>query len=403
MISLAGNDWDRRGLPAWTYHNPALLQLELAELFLTHWQIAGHVNDLPQPGNYLTFDLGSERAVILRGTDGHLRAFHNLCRHRGSRVATGDRGSCKNALVCPFHGWVYNLDGTLRGPARPESYPVLDKKKFGLRPVEMEIWHGLIFVRFRKGPQPSVAELLQPFDTELSQYRAAEMVPSLPGKVWSSELDVNWKSARDVDNEGYHVAMAHPALQDLYGATYRDSHMAGGINISRGTFRMNTGRRWSVRNYTKISGGPDWLPPGLKMTWSYFGIFPNNVIIATPETIQFYQELPMGVNRAKLRGISYRHPVEDRRQRLARYLSARIDRETYAEDTQLAIWSNESMKSSAFEGFYLSDLEQLVRAYHDRLRIVLPVVNLDQPPPDAEMAEINATMRQDIESAGKAH
>lgn len=403
MNSLARNDWDRRGLPAWTYHNPALLQLELAELFLTHWQIAGHVNDLPQPGNYLTFDLGSERAVILRGTDGHLRAFHNLCRHRGSRVATGDRGSCKNALVCPFHGWVYNLDGTLRGPARPESYPVLDKKEFGLRPVEMEIWHGLIFVRFRKGPQPSVAELLQPFDTELSQYRSAEMVPSMPGKVWSSELDVNWKSARDVDNEGYHVAMAHPALQDLYGATYRDSHMAGGINISRGTFRMNTGRRWSVRNYTKIAGGPDWLPPGLKTTWSYFGIFPNNVIIATPETIQFYQELPMGVNRAKLRGISYRHPVEDRRQRLARYLSARIDRETYAEDTQLAIWSNESMKSSAFEGFYLSDLEQLVRAYHDRLRIVLPVVNLDQPPPDAEMAEINATMRQDIESAGKAH
>jgi phenylpropionate dioxygenase-like ring-hydroxylating dioxygenase large terminal subunit len=126
------NDWDRRGLQGWTYHNEALLKLEMSEVFLTHWQIVGHISNVPKNGDYITFDLGPERAVVVRGEDGILRAFHNLCRHRGSRVVTGESGHCKNAMVCPFHGWVYNLDGTLRGAAQPKSYPALDKSQFGL-------------------------------------------------------------------------------------------------------------------------------------------------------------------------------------------------------------------------------------------------------------------------------
>ena len=141
-----GNDWDRRGLPAWTYHNEALLGLEMEEVFLRHWQIAGHVNDVAKPGDYLSFDIGPERVVILRGDDGEVRAFHNLCRHRGSRVVSETKGHCKNALVCPFHGWVYNLDGTLRGPARPKTYPAMDKSQFGLnlwRPARSVMEDGI--------------------------------------------------------------------------------------------------------------------------------------------------------------------------------------------------------------------------------------------------------------------
>ena len=73
-----------------------------------------------------------------------------MCRHRGSRVVADSQGTCKNALVCPFHGWVYNLDGTLRGAARPRSFPDLDKTEFGLMPLDLEIWMGFIFIRFRK-------------------------------------------------------------------------------------------------------------------------------------------------------------------------------------------------------------------------------------------------------------
>ena len=78
-------EWDRRGLPGWCYHSPALLELEKQKLFKTHWQIACHISDLPESGSFLCFDMCEERALIVRDREGEVRAFHNICRHRGSR------------------------------------------------------------------------------------------------------------------------------------------------------------------------------------------------------------------------------------------------------------------------------------------------------------------------------
>ena len=141
-------NWDRRGLPGWCYHSEALLELERDTVFRNHWQIACHVSDIPNSGDYFTFDLCGERALIVRGQDGEVRGFHNICRHRGSRVVADEKGTCKGALVCPFHGWVYNLDGTLRGAAQPQTFPDLDKVEFGLKPIDLEVWNGLVFIRF---------------------------------------------------------------------------------------------------------------------------------------------------------------------------------------------------------------------------------------------------------------
>ncbi|QRM55935.1 aromatic ring-hydroxylating dioxygenase subunit alpha [Sinorhizobium sp. BG8] len=387
------NDWDRSGLPGWCYHSAALLDLEKQHLFREHWQIACHVSDVPEPGNYITMDFVGDRALILRGQDGEVRAFHNICRHRGSRLVADASGKCRNALVCPFHGWVYNLDGTLRGAARPRSFPPLDKNEFALKPIECEVWQGLVFIRLAPGPQPSVAELMKPFEEELSFYSPTEMVPT--ADIWTHETPVNWKSVRDVDNEGYHVAMAHPALQDLYGSTYYDEPFVNGLCRSFATYNPHAGRRWSVRQYVKIAPENKALPEHLRKAWIYYGIFPNAVIAVTPETMQFYQEFPLSVGRTMLRGAIYRHRDESREQRAARYLAFRIDRDTQAEDVQLTVWSNEAMTSNAFAGFYLSDLEYGVRTHHDHLRDVLPVVNEEKAPEEKDMAARNDQMRRE--------
>lgn len=384
------NDWDRRGLPGWSYHSQALLNLEKEHVFRNHWQIAAHVGDVPNPGDYLTMDVVGERALILRGRDGVVRGFHNICRHRGSRVVAENQGTCKNALVCPFHGWVYNLDGTLRGAARPHSFPDLDKTEFGLMPLDLEIWMGFIFIRFRKGPQPSVAALLKPFEAEIAPYRTAELVPA--SGIWTQTSPVNWKSVRDVDNEGYHVAMAHPALQDLYGATYFDEPFIDGVSRSFATYNPHAGRRWSVRNYVRLAPEPTHLPEHLRKAWLYYGMFPNNALTLMPESIQFYQEFPVSTGETLLRGATYRYPGESRPQAAARYLSARIDRDTMAEDVQLSVWSNESMLSEAFGGFYLSDLEYGLRTHHDHLRALLPVLELEIAPDEKDMANLNAAL-----------
>lgn len=381
------NDWDRSGLPGWSYHSAALLDLEKEQLFRTHWQIVGHVSDVPNPGDYVTMDVVGERALVVRGKDGVVRGFHNMCRHRGSRVVADDKGTCRNALVCPFHGWVYNLDGSLRGAARPRSFPELDRNEFGLKPLDLEVWMGLIFIRFRSGPQPSVAELMKPHEAEIAHYRVADMLPT--NGIWSNVSNVNWKSVRDVDNEGYHVAMAHPALQDLYGATYFDEPFVDGVSRSFATYNPHAGRRWSVKNYVKIAPRPEHLPDPLKEAWIYYGIFPNAVISVQPESVQFYQEFPISTGQTLLRGAIYRYPDESREQAAARYLAFRIDRDTMAEDVKLSEWSNESMMSDAFEGFYLSDLEYGVRTHHDHLRTVLPVLSLETAPDEKDMGSLN--------------
>lgn len=385
------NDWDRAGLPGWAYSSPAQFALEREKLFLTHWQVAGHVADIPAPGSWLSFDMLGERAVIMRGQDGVVRAFHNLCRHRGARVVDGDKGQCKGAIVCPFHGWVYNLDGTLRGASQPTSFDSMDRAKFGLKPIEMQTFHGFIFLRFHPGPQADIADLLAPFDADFAAYRTADILP-VATPYWSTELPVNWKSVRDVDNEGYHVPLAHPGLQDLYGRDYRDIFLSDGLNISIGRYGDTPGRLWSVRHYNRLSRSRDHLPPHLAGAWTYYGLFPQIVFAFTPEGVQYYHEIPLGPGLTRLTGRLYRNPDESRQERLARYLAMRIDRDTSAEDQQLSIWSNESMKSSAFDNFHLSDLEWGLRRHHDDLRALLPVMKLDTPPPEDRMAAVNQEM-----------
>lgn len=392
--------WDRSGLPAWTYHSPAFLELEKQELFRKHWQIAGHVSDVPKPGDFFTLDMVDERALIVRGDDGVVRAFHNLCRHRGSRVTAEPRGHCERAFVCPFHGWVYNRDGSLRGAARPQTFGDMDREKFGLKPLELELWMGFIFIRFLPGPQASVASVMASHAAELAAYRPEELVPA--GETYAFPIDVNWKSVRDVDNEGYHVAMAHPALQDLYGSTYFDWPFENGASRSEGTFSRQGGRLWSVRHYAAFSAPPQWLDEDKSQRWSYFGLFPNAVISVTPETVQFYQEFPLAVDKSVIRGAVYRRPGESRQQRLARYLATRIDRDTGKEDVQLSVWSNESMKSSGFDGFHLSDLEKGVRSHHDHIRAVLPVTLCGDRPPENDVASLNAAMKAGAPRSGPA-
>jgi phenylpropionate dioxygenase-like ring-hydroxylating dioxygenase large terminal subunit len=384
-------DWDRTGLPPWTYRSPALFELERRHVFLNHWQVAGHLSDLPSPGDWLALDMLDERAVVMRGADGQVRAFHNLCRHRGARVLDGAQGSCRGAVVCPFHGWVYNLDGTLRGPSQPETLGPFDRARFGLKPIEMQVFHGFIFLRFLPGPQPDVADLLAPYAADFAAYDATGMLPA-DTQGWAAELPVNWKSVRDVDNEGYHVPLAHPSLQELYGRDYRDLYLPDGLHVSIGVYGDRPGRRWSVRHYVAFSAGLPHLPPHLRRSWTYYGLWPNTVFVFTPEGAQFYHDIPLGVGRTRLAGRNYRGANETRQQRLARYLAARIDRDTSAEDQQLTIWSNESMKSSAFDGFHLSDHEWGLRRHHDLLRQRVPVMRLTDPPPEGDVAQRNAEM-----------
>ncbi len=386
-------DWDRRGLPAWTYFNEELFELEKQVLFRERWQLACHVSDVAEPGQYVTFDIAGERAIIVRGRDGVIRAFHNVCRHRGSRVVADERGQCRAAMICPFHGWAYNLDGTLRGVAHPQTLPDLDPKEMGLKPVELETWHGFVFIRFVPSEQPPVAQILARHEAEIAPYRAETFVPTKDG-FWTSTSPVNWKSVRDVDNEGYHVAIAHPGLHDLYGRGYYDEPFVDGSSRSFAAFNDGPARFWSVRAYQNLLPEVTSLPETHRRAWLYIGLFPNAVLSFYPDSVMFYQEIPISPTETVIRSAAYRHAEESRELRVARYLSGRIDQITSEEDMQLTIWSNEATLSSGYEGILLSDLEYGVRTHHDHLRKAIPVFDAEQEPEPGTLAAVNARLSE---------
>ena len=145
-----------------------------------------------------TFDELGESVIVVRGQDMQLRAFTNVCRHRGSRLVDGASG-CAKKLVCPYHAWTYDLDGRLTGVPDSASYPTLDKGKAGLVPVDMEIWRGFIFVRLESGG-PSVAEMMAPYEDQVAPYRFEEL--KALGRVTLRPRDVNWKNVGDNYSDG---------------------------------------------------------------------------------------------------------------------------------------------------------------------------------------------------------
>jgi phenylpropionate dioxygenase-like ring-hydroxylating dioxygenase large terminal subunit len=224
-----------------------------------------------------------------------------------------------------------------------------------------------------------MSEIMARFDGEVAQYDLENLVPSGDG-FWAEDVAANWKCVRDVDNEGYHVPLAHPGLHDLFGSNYHDEPFIEGTARSVGAFREGDGRLWSVKNYKKILQAPDALDDTHKKAWLYIGVFPNLVFGLYPDSVIFYHEFPVENGKTIQRGASYKHANEDRRMRLSRYLSMRIDRLTSKEDEQLIQWTWEAAFSSGYDGIILSDLEYGVHSYHNALREHFPVLMEDEPP-----------------------
>ena len=124
----------RLALPAWVYNHPEMTRLETERVLRPSWQIACHVSSLPASGDYVAFDLGADSVLVLRDRDGAIRAFHNVCRHRGARLVDGT-GHCPGAVTCPYHGWSYRFDGSLRAIPGAETFPGLDRGAHALNEI----------------------------------------------------------------------------------------------------------------------------------------------------------------------------------------------------------------------------------------------------------------------------
>jgi phenylpropionate dioxygenase-like ring-hydroxylating dioxygenase large terminal subunit/AcrR family transcriptional regulator len=373
-------------LPGWVYDNREFLELEKEVAFRRHWLLVGHVSEIPNAGDYMTLDAADERALVIRDGDGVLRAFHNVCRHRASRVVRDESGHCERKIVCPYHGWTYGFDGRLRAVPSERTFPGLDRSRFRLPEVDLDEWMGFVFVRF-DGSGIRVSELMRPFEDEIRPYSLAEMKPY--GGRWSQTLDVDWKCVVENDAEGYHIPQGHPGLRRLFGGSYYDEIGPGGVGRSFAVLRDELSPVWSERMYQKLLPQADHLPEEHRRAWLYYGLFPRIVFAISPDQVGTYQILPVGPNRTRLHGHAFALEDDRREMRAARYLNTRINDRVSEEDRDFCHWTHGGLRSRSYSGGPLSELEVGVRRFQDRIRELIPVARLSVPPAPGRVAEEN--------------
>ena len=223
-------------LPGRYYADPAGFALEQSRIFEATWFAVARSADLASPGSFRTADVGRESVIVIRGRDGALRAFLNVCRHRGARLCTEPSGAVKRTLQCPYHAWTYGLDGKLTAAPNLTSMQDVDRTEYGLRKVHLHEWLGYTWVCLTDNPpsfegtiQAEVAERLGGHAV-IGGWSVAELAL---GRRISYDVKANWKLIVENFMECYHCATIHPELTEVlpefaggYAAQYYVGHGA---------------------------------------------------------------------------------------------------------------------------------------------------------------------------------
>jgi carnitine monooxygenase subunit len=377
LASVAHDNDPREGLslPGWVYHDPAFFKVEMDRVIRPSWQVVCHCNDIPNAGDWHSLELLGENVIVLRGDDGAVRAFHNVCRHRASRIVDGSSG-CVKKLVCPYHGWSYEKDGRLSGVPGKADYPGLDIGRLGLHLVEAEVWHGFIFIRLESSGQ-SVAKMMAPYEEMIAPYRFEEMQAF--GRVTLRPRAVNWKNIADNYSDGLHIPVAHPGLTRLFGRGY-------GIEANEHVDRMwgdlveRPSANPSERAYQKYLPRVDHLPEERQRHWLYFKLWPNVAFDIYPDQVDFMQFIPVSPSQTLIREIAYALPDSRREMKAARYLNWRINRQVNAEDTALIARVQAGMQSRSYQPGPLGESEVCLRSFARKLRALIPEARAETPP-----------------------
>lgn len=281
---------------AWTldshyYTDPVIVSRERERIFAATWQCVGWAEQAARPGQYFTFDLAGEPLLIVRGSDSLLRGFYNVCRHRAGPPAEG----CGERKVfrCGYHGWTYALDGRLLNAPEMDGAADFDHARFGLAPVHVGEWGGLIFVNLSEHPEPLLETL-----GELPRQAAKFQMERLRFfRRHDYVMECNWKTYVDNYMEGYHLPSVHPSLnRELdYGAYEvelfaRHSLQYSPIRSAEAP-PCKTGQGGAPiaqRRYEDSHG---------ELRAEYFWIYPNWMLNCYPDNVSLNVVLPLGAER----------------------------------------------------------------------------------------------------------
>ena len=209
-------------LPVEAYTSPQWFECEQQQLFAQTWQFVGMREEWPQTGHYKCVDIGRAPIVIVADADGKLRAFHNICRHRGTQLLSGS-GQLDSGIRCPYHSWRYSLSGALQGLPQPDLFPGIQKTQLGLLPAAVETWKGMVFVH--TGPQAGpLASWFAGLEERLGPHQPQELREAV---VHRYVIRANWKVFVENYLDGYHLRYLHRYSAAAYDHGRQDGRFVG--------------------------------------------------------------------------------------------------------------------------------------------------------------------------------
>jgi len=423
---------------SWTQHYPDLgtgtisyedsispqhYELERAAIFERTWLNVGRVEQLPKTGSYFTKEVDAARTsiVVVRGTDGQVRAFHNICRHRGNKLVWTDfpreetSGTCRQ-FTCKYHGWRYNLEGDCTFVQQESEFFDLDKSDYGLVPVQVDVWEGFIFVNLDRANAVPLRDYLGKFAAGLEGYPFGEMT-----QVYKYRADVgsNWKLYIDAFAEFYHAPVLHARQyvsdesSKLMGYGFEGLHYEidgpHGMQSSWGGMAPPKDERivmpvdrilrsgnfgpWDRPDIAALDSLPPGVNPARHRTWGLdsYVFFPNfMIVIWAPGWYLTYHYWPTAYNRHIFEGTLYFVPAKNARQRMRQELAAVTFKEFGLQDCNTLEATQRMLESRAVARFPLNDQEILLRHLHKTAGEYVAAYLDQRDPPHTARASVAA-------------
>jgi len=339
-------------LPASLYTRSESEALEKEHIFKKEWQLIGHVDQLREPGSYLTRIIGGNPLIFVRDEgledEWQIRGFYNVCKHRGGPLCV-KRGT-RSVLQCAYHGWTYKMDGTLRGVPQFAHVDLFDKDDFGLEPVRTEVWEGLIFATLAKESKPldeivaGIAERISPISLRDMKFH----------QRISYTIACNWKVYVDNYLEGYHIPIVHPELAKLLDYSQYVTELGEWYSLQYSPFSSA-----SADNPYQAEDGKAF----------YYFVYPNFMFNILPGRMQLNIVEPKGVSECVVHFDYYYTDLEKAASTGLIESDLAYSEEIQREDIEVCEAVQLGLGSDAYErGRYSVQRESGVWHFHDRIR-----------------------------------
>jgi phenylpropionate dioxygenase-like ring-hydroxylating dioxygenase large terminal subunit len=309
--------------------SPDIFAEELEKIFARQWVLVGHQSQLGEAGNYFIAEVAGESLILASDQRSTIRAFYNVCRHRGSRLLENQNGNAA-AIQCPYHAWTYGLDGRLLGVPHMNDVPGFNKTDYSLHPVNLALWEGFIFVnladsgaltsilcqRERRHKLPpkgyqSLEEWFAPLDGKFSPWNLAALRSA---KRIEYAVRANWKLIFENYSECYHCLGVHPELSKIspYDSAENDltegPFLGGFMRVAKGKSLTMSGNACALGIADKEEEGEE-----AKHRVFYYSIFPNMLLSLHPDYVMVHQLWPQSPERTLIFCDWFFHPEAFRR------------------------------------------------------------------------------------------